>query len=496
MTILRNVKSLQLGRRSFLRGLGGVSIGLPFLECMLDSKRARAQGMPRRFAMIYAGQSTGFAQPIQFEPSDFGTAFTTTVGTAALNGEHGDLRGDVSLVTGLRIPYAGSNNADDVPPTGRVAGFHDSTRGPLISGVRAYSQDDVSGPSADWLLAPTLGRNPLIVRAQAEPYRGGEGRGRISFRDDNGNLAGQDPYVSPRQVWQSLFQGLTPQDPVEAERERLRIQRDQSVLDLVRGSSERLRNRLGVRDRQRLELHFEALRELELRVDAVSPPAIGICERPIDPGADPTVVVVSDDVVGVDMDGNLRDIGFGREDLRARLMADFVHMAFACGVENNVSFQVSFGQTFINSNFVTGLNTDIHELSHYSGGVSGVQDSAQINHAKSVNWHVDTFAYLASKLKGTDEGDGTLLDHTAMVLLFEGGWGYDPESGQGSDDDPRAHSSENMSVLVAGRAGGLRPQGHIRVAGGHPAQALLSCMRGVGYEGSLGEVDNELTELF
>jgi hypothetical protein len=488
MTPIRSVKSLQLARRSFLRGAGGVVMGLPFLECMMDSKPARAQGMPLRFVMMYAGQSIGYTQPIQFEPAEFGTSFTTTVGTRALNDTHGDLRGDVSVVTGLRIPYASTNNANDVPPMGRVAGFHDSTRGPLISGMRALSQDDVGGASADWLLAPVLGRNPLIMRAQVQPYRGGEGRGRISFRENNGDVVAQDPYVSPRQVWQSLFQGLTPQDPVEAERERRRIQREQSVLDLVRDSADRLRGRLGVRDRQRLELHFEALRELELRVDAVQPPAVGICQRLDDPGTDPAVVISTDDVVGPDDSGQLREIGFGREDLRARLMADFAHMAFACGVENNVSFQVSFGQTFINANFLTGRPTDIHELSHFAGSV--------VDHANTVNWHVDTFAYLAAKLKATPEGNGTLLDHTAMALLFEGGWGYDPESGQGSNDDPRAHSSENMAVLVAGRAGGLRPQGHIRVEGAHPAQAVLSCMRAVGHQGSLGEVDNEMTELF
>jgi Protein of unknown function (DUF1552) len=486
VSIIRNVKSLHLPRRSVLRGLGGVAMGLPFLECMFDSKKARAQGLPRRFALLYGGVSTGCAQPIQFDPADYGTSFTTTVGTASLNGEHGDLRADVSLVTGLRIPYASTDIASDAPPAGRVAIFHDTTRGPLVTGMRASSQDHVGGPSADWLLAPLLGNNPLIMRAQVEPYRSGEGRGRISYRDNDGVLLGQDPYISPRQVWQSLFQRLTP----------TAIERDKSVMDLVRDSTNRLRNRLGAGDRRRLELHFEALRELELRVDAVFPPTTGTCQRPVDPGEDPAVVREVDEVIGPNDDGRYRNIGFGREDLRARMMADFIHMAFACGVENNVSFQLTFGQSFMNSNFVTGLNTDMHQLSHGSGAIEGVEDSIPVNHAKSVNWHVDTFAYLAAKLKGTVEGDGTLLDHTAMALLFEGGWGYSPESGRGSNARPSSHSSENMSVVVAGRAGGLRPQGHIRSEGAHPAQALLSCMRGVGYEGSLGEVDNELTDLF
>jgi hypothetical protein len=472
-------------RRSFLRGAGGVAVGLPFLECMLDSKRARAQGMPLRTVMMYAGQSIGYKQPIQFEPEDFGPAFTTTECLRSLNGEHGDLRGDVSVVTGLRIPYAQSNNPDDVMPMGRVAAWHDSTRSVLTTGLRATSTDSFEGPTADWILRDTLGRDPLSLRVQVDAYRGG-GRGQLSYRGVPGDVSGVEPFVSPRVLWNTLFQNLAVQDPAEAEAQRKRILRDQSILDVIRDSADRLRGRLGTRDQQRLNLHFEAIRELELRVDAVPPPTVGVCARPDDPGADPGVELDTDQIATDE--GQPRQIGFGREDLRARLMADMTHMAFACGVENNVSFQISFGQTFINAEFLCGKRTDIHELSHFAG--------TEVDHAKTVNWHVDTFAYLTNKLKNTEEGNGTLLDHTSMSLLFEGGWGYDPESGAGSNDEPRAHSSENMAVLVSGRAGGLVPKGHIRVEGAHPAQALLSCMRAVGYDGSLGEVDSEMTDLF
>lgn len=476
---MRFLKDRSIARRSFLRGASGVMVGLPFLEIMLDSKAARAQGLPKRSCVLYAGQSIGYTQPIQFEPTDVGTAYATTECLRSLNAEHGDLRGDVSVVTGMRIPYASTNDPADVMPAGRIAQWHDSSRSVLLTGMRATNADQFFGPSADWLMRDVLGRDPFAIRVQVDAYRGG-GRGQISFRDVGGDISGVEPFVSPRQVWNALFSNLIETDPVEAERQRKRILRDQSVLDLVRDSTDRLRARLGTRDLQRLNLHFEALRELETRVDAVQPPTAGTCVRPDDPGNDPSVEIVQDN------DGS--DIGFGAEDIRARLMADMVHMAFACGVENNVSLQISFGQTFINAEFVCGVRADIHELSHFAGDV--------VDHAKSVNWHVDTFAYLTKKLKDTPEGDGSLLDHSALTLLFEGGWGYDPESGAGSNDEPRAHSSENMAVMVSGRAGGLVPQGHIRADGVHPASVLLSSMRAVGYQGSLGEIDDEFTALF
>ena len=43
-------KPLRLSRRAFLRG-SGVSLALPFLECMQGA--TRAQALPRRFAAVY-----------------------------------------------------------------------------------------------------------------------------------------------------------------------------------------------------------------------------------------------------------------------------------------------------------------------------------------------------------------------------------------------------------------------------------------------------------
>lgn len=55
--------SFRLSRRTMLRGLGGVAIGLPTLECMLNaSGAAYAQSgaaLPKRYALLFAGQSIG-----------------------------------------------------------------------------------------------------------------------------------------------------------------------------------------------------------------------------------------------------------------------------------------------------------------------------------------------------------------------------------------------------------------------------------------------------
>jgi hypothetical protein len=56
---------------------------------------------------------------------------------------------------------------------------------------------------------------------------------------------------------------------------------------------------------------------------------------------------------------------------------------------------------------------------------------------------------------------------------------------------------EDMILLVAGRAGGLKPGRHIATAGAHPGQCLLGAMQGAGFTGdTFGEVQGPLNELF
>ena len=67
-------------------------------------------------------------------------------------------------------------------------------------------------------------------------------------------------------------------------------------------------------------------------------------------------------------------------------------------------------------------------------------------------------AFVSYALDERPEGEGTtLLDHTAMVMTHEGGYGWDAADGVGE----RSHSTERMACLVAGRAGGVVSGQHI-----------------------------------
>ena len=80
-----------------------------------------------------------------------------------------------------------------------------------------------------------------------------------------------------------------------------------------------------------------------------------------------------------------------------------------------------------------------------------------------------------------------MLNQTALAFVTEAGRGLDPEAGSKSSP----HSTENMAVLICGRAGGLQGS-----APAHPAQVLGALMNAVGVKGSLGESGEPLTEVF
>jgi len=105
---------------------------------------------------------------------------------------------------------------------------------------------------------------------------------------------------------------------------------------------------------------------------------------------------------------------------------------------------------------------------------------------------VKHFARLIQKFKDTPEGNGSMLDHSAMLYLLEGGHGWDPEGNKGNS----SHSSENMACLLAGRAGGLQPGQHVVATGRHPASVILTAMNAVGANANqLGAVSGDLPQL-
>lgn len=477
-------------RRTFLKGLGGTVLGLPFLEAMLPatrSARAASQQIPKRFIVCFGGQSLGGDNdPVHnyYVPDRVGPDYDLKLALAPL-ANHGNVKNEITVVSGLRIPSA---NGGSVPAGGRSDDFHIASLSPLLSGVRSGPMK-VNGPTSDQIVADAIGADTtfksLVFRVQAAWYLNTgspSGRDLISYRrNGNGSLSGIPASVSPRASFDALFGGWVPPDPGEAAEKAFLLRQRKSVLDLVAADTERLVQKLGSADRDRLSRHLDEIRDLERRIDAIPPDAVGACQLPPDPGEDPPIGGGQSSNGGSGFDVNA---GYSDEDTRARTFCDIIHMAMVCDSTRVASLQFTMAQSHMNMHPLTGIPYDLHEIGHSSHGTLGV--------SKGIAWHMKHFAYLVAKFRDTPEDAGTMLHNTAMVFVHEGGHGRDPSSGKTYS----SHSTDNMACLIAGRAGGLSPGRHVVATDKHPAQVLATAMNAVGVPNQgLGEVEGTIPEL-
>jgi hypothetical protein len=487
-------------------------VGLPLLDCMLTNAReARAQGAtpPSRYAIVFAGQALGgdewahdryqLAGERKQEaghyivPAGTGAGYALTTPLQPL----AELRADFSLVSGLAIPFSKtSTEVSAIPAGGAFRDFHGGGAGPLLCGTRSESATYTCRSITSDQVVAKLHRGKtklesLVLRAQPSWYLSGSsfaGRQYLSYGDGGTRIEAQ---TSPQVAFRSLFTGFAPDDTAARAAFDFNQRARKSVLDLIQGKRAALLGRVGAADRVRLEKHFDELRALELRAGAMPEPT-GACRAPSDPGPDPAL---GGDNAGSGSETISTNTGYSDEHTRARLMADLIHMAFVCDLTRVATLQLTVFQSHMNvfpitSAMGTPIRADLHEVGH-----NGDQNNrGQLPVSLCLQWHVSHYAYLLDKLKKTSEGDGNLLDHSVIVFM--------PEAGHGTQLNDastalQTHSVEDMVLLVAGRAGGLRPGRHLAASGVHPGRCLLSCMQAAGSSATnLGEISGNLPELF
>jgi hypothetical protein len=506
---------VRLDRRTVLRGLGGVAVGLPVLECMLNSNGdalAQATPLPKRYAVVFAGQALGGDDwadntsivlgkrstdtGVFIVPPETGAGYTVTTPLKPLS----DLKlmGDFSLVSGLRIPWSATSvEPTAVPPAGAFRDFHGGGAGPLLCGTSSQSSSfTCRSATSDQIVA---GFNKgmgsiasLVVRAQPAWYLSGSsfsGRQYISYKGANQPIEAQP---SPALVYHSLFDGFVPTDTAGIAQHDFDLRARKSLLSLITDKRQRVVGMVGANDKIRLERHFDELRDLETRIAAMAPTAGGQCKQPTAPGADPAV---GGDNAGSGSDKIATNTGYSDEATRARLLADLIYMAFVCDITRVATLQITVFQSHMNVFPITdALGVPVHADQHECGHNGDAMTRGQIPVSTILQWHISHYAYLLDKLKNTPEGAGNVLDNSSIVFMPEAGHGTQLNDSM----SPNAtHSVEKMILLVAGRAGGLKPGKHIATNQAHPGQVLISAMQAVGYtKDTFGEVSGKLAELF
>jgi hypothetical protein len=428
--------ALTLSRRRLLRGLASgtaVALGLPTLEIMLDRHgEAYADGSPRpkRFGVFFFGNGVRLDR---WNPSTTGAGWRLSSELAPLE----NVQPYVNVVSGYRA-QAGYGRR----------GHHDGAAA-LLSGVpfielphadSSYSSK-FGGPTIDQTIADAIRGNTRFPSLQLGVSRrviGSEGPTLqyVSHRGPDQPLSAE---FSPRALYRRLFGGFTPPDPRDPTND-LRV----GLLDAVRADGARLRTRLGVADRRRLDAHLDGVAQLEREIRALPPELTTQCTRPDEPGEE-----------------NREQNGVEPIEAVSRLMADLVTLAFACDLTRVFSLQLtgSVGYTVYD---MLGQTRGNHELSHEAS-------EREAQHL-AVHWNMRQLAYLAERLAATQEGEGNLLDQTAIL---------------GTTDvaEGESHSSDDYPIVVVGRAGGaLRYPGvhHRGTRLNNTSDVLLTLHRAMG----------------
>lgn len=421
------VPSRPIPRRTFLRGvLGGAvaTVGLPLLEWGLNAHgTARADGspLPTRFGVWFWGNGVRRAHWI---PDGEGRDWRPREELQPLMG----VREWLSVVTGMEIKTATH------PHHSGMAGIMTGARYHQVGTTRDTIVSTFAHPSCDQIAAAHFeGQTPYrSLEVAICRFRGTDEGTTFQHLSHNGPNNVNASEYSPHRLFERLF-GMGPTAPQLDHARR-------SVLDAVHEQIRALQQRVGARDRQRLEQHFDSIRALEQRLAAGNP----VCATPPAPAPDYP-----------DVDG--------KEQIaeKNRAMSDLMAVALACDLTRAFSVMFSTAGSGVIV-WPAGARNSLHQICHD-------EPNPQPTVHRAVVYTMEQLAYFLERLRDTPEGDGNLLDHCSILCTTELSEG-------------NTHSNDEFPILIAGKGGGrLRGGVHYRARGReNTSKAVLTALRGAG----------------
>jgi hypothetical protein len=446
------ITKIALSRRTFLRGIGA-TVALPLLDAMIPalSPLARAAAKPpARLGFIYLPNGVAMNSAVNYwKPKGSGTSFELSPIMTPLAAH----RDRMIVVSGLAHANAES--------WGDGQGDHSRASAAWLSGVHAKQtegSDVQASRTLDQVAAEILGRetalgslelavDPNFLVGNCENGYSCVYINTLSWKNATTPLPTEN---NPRVVFERLFgDGGTATERV------IRGRRVRSILDSVTDDLASLERSLGPADRARIDEYLEAVREIERRIQQVEAKA-------------------SDSPLALERPVGIPET-FGDH---LKLMYDLQWLAYQADVTRVVSLML--GRELVGRPYPElGVPESHHGLSHHRDDQENLRKLAKIN-----TYHMDLFTYFVDKLRTTNDGDGTLLDH--VVLLYGAGL-----------SNPNEHAHTDLPLMVVGGGGGLKGGRHLEFPKGTPMMnLLLSMLDRVGvhldrYGDSTGQVDFE-----
>ncbi|WP_437337227.1 DUF1552 domain-containing protein [Sorangium sp. So ce394] len=403
-----------------LRGLFGVTVALPFLETFAPRRAAAGTGDAPPFA-IFMRQANGVAQAAGDEPEMFWPSETGPLSKASLERDSDRAVSELKDYASQLIMVRGVDFAFKANGCGHSGGGNQCLTAARVSDQPSGNESLAMGESIDNRIATELnppGVEPLTLYAGR---MGGYINEVLSYRGPKQLRAAER---NPINAYKKLF-GLAD---VGAEAQQALTERRASVNDLVRGEMRALMSRkdLSKSDRERLALHFDSIRDLEVAL-ACNLPAEAVAEmEAISPN--------------VGRSENVETV--------TRMQMDIIALAMACGVTRVATLQVGDGNDGTEYTIHGVRQKSYHKISHRidSDGTSGPPiEGAQELHHQIDRIHARMFKHLLDRLSSYELGSGTLLDRGVAVWL--------------NDNADKFHGYRRVPYILAGGAAGYLKTG-------------------------------------
>ncbi|HEX7081343.1 MAG TPA: DUF1552 domain-containing protein [Gammaproteobacteria bacterium] len=412
-----------LPRRTFLRG-AGAALALPLLDAMVPAFASNAKQGPR-LGFVYVPHGAIMSR---WTPDGVGREFEFKDILEPLE----PFRDRLSIVSGLHHRAADTTAVHSLSPTTWLSGV----RPKPTQGVDAYA-----GVTADQYAAMAIGQETMLpsMELATEDHSSLIGAcdrdygciymNTLSWRTPTTPLPME---INPRKVFERMFG-----DGGSIEEQIARRREDRSILDALSQQARTLRSDLGPRDRERLDIYLESVREIERRLQRAESQIAANRDLEI-PEAPPGIPFVYEDHVDI--------------------MFDLLTLAYRADITRVFTFMMAreiSNRTYPQVGVVEGH----HAVSHHQNRPDKMDMNARIN-----RYHVGLFARFLEKLDAVEDGDGTLLDHS--MLLY------------GSNmSNSNAHDHYPLPSIVAG-GGRARLTGgqHVKCADHTPMTNLLLTM--------------------
>jgi hypothetical protein len=396
-------------RRHFLRGVG-VALALPWMESLpvfgQTIAAAKADGPPLRLGIVYFSNGV---EPIHWWAKGSGAAMELGPGALPMLPH----REDMVFIQGLYSQHAAVSTS---PHLGRMN---------VLSGapVSLDPNEIRVGTSMDQLIAAEIGNrtavSSLVLGIEPNELRLEDGLSMIY----GSSLSWASPTkpatkeIYPSRAFDRLVGDGTGRTL------------DRSILDAVRQDSQSLRPRISKGDNVKLTEYFESIRDIERRIDKANK------EERLE-GWRPTLDKPDMPRPKNELPQNVPD--------HMKLMLDLVVLAFQMDKTRVATLMLNNDLSQMNFKFVEGVQGALHlDLTH-----NGKAADKEAMYLKTNQYHIQQFAYLTQRMKDISEGDGSLLDHSILMMassLFDGD----------------AHGANQLPIILTGKGNGTLKTGRV-----------------------------------